>query len=220
MATLLRSRPPAVNGARPPAPPRPAGRRVQVPWLVLGLLLVAGSALGFATWAGGLDERVEVLVAARPLDAGATLGPGDLATASVGADASVALLGAEEADRVVGRRLVAPVAQGTLLQEGLLASGAAVAEGTAVVGLALAPGAVPTSTLGVGDRVAVVAGPGPEGRGGAEELATAEVFAVEDTGDGVGTRVVSLALPAADAPAVAGAADRVRLLLLGGEAGR
>ena len=85
------TRPPDVS-----APPAAAGvtrRRRQTPWIALGVLLMAGSILGFALWSAAQSTRTPVLVAAHDIDAGSILVESDLAVASIAADADVALLG-------------------------------------------------------------------------------------------------------------------------------
>lgn len=220
MATTLRPERQTANGRHPaPAGLRTAAaRRPQLPWVVLGVLVIAGAALGFGLWASRLGERQAVLVAARTVAPGAVIEPEDLAEAEVAGDGRLAFVPAASAASVVGRVAVIGLAEGSLVTPGALGDTAPVGPDEAVVGVALAPGAVPVPDLRVGDRVAVVevGVAGPEGSGGdGGQLAVAEVYALEPLADGA-TEVVSLLLAATEADAVAQAAggDRVRLVLL------
>ena len=70
------------NGAVPAtARARPAGRRRQVPLVVLGVLLVVGFALAFTDASLHLGSRQEVLVVDQPVAAGQMLKTGDLRAA-------------------------------------------------------------------------------------------------------------------------------------------
>ena len=71
----------ASNGARPAPAALAAGRRRQVPLVVVGVLLVIGCALAFADASLHLGSREEVLVVAQPLAAGQVLTAGDLRAA-------------------------------------------------------------------------------------------------------------------------------------------
>lgn len=193
-----------------------------MPWIVLGVLVVAGCALIAAVWAGRVAQRTPVLALARAVEAGQPLAPEDLRAVDLAIDGSLPFVPAAQASEVVGRSLSARLPAGTLLAPDLLTTGAGLAPGARVVGLALDPGEFPVSDLRPGDAVAVVrtpvadgatADPGP----GTVLLPSAAVHAVaplDETSPGL---LVSVVVGEADVGAVLGAAalDRVRLALAG-----
>ena len=152
---------PSIDGG-PPAgsrngttPGRHGGRRRQVPLVVVGVLLVAGCALGFADVSVGVAAHEEVLVVARPLAAGEVLRAADLRAArvSTGAGIGVVPVGAERS--MVGRPVALALVAGALLAPGDIGSGAAVGADADVVAVALKAGLFPPG-LAPGDRVQVV----------------------------------------------------------------
>ncbi len=146
----------ASNGARPAtARPRPAGRRRQVPLVVVGVLLVIGCALAFTDASLHLGSREEVLVVAQPLAAGQVLTPGDLRAAKVSTGSGLAPIPVTAESSVVGRSVAIPLVAGTLLTSGEVGSASPVGSGSDVVALALKAGSFPPD-LAAGDRVQVV----------------------------------------------------------------
>ena len=186
-------------------------RRVRLPELALGIVVVAGCALAAVLWQASSVEREPVLAIRQAVQRGETLTAEDLRVVYMSTDDPVRSLGESELSAVVGRVASADLAEGTLLSAGLFLDGSAVDAGDGVVGLALEPGQVPTAALRSGDLVNVVA-PG-DGTDGAVLAERAEVYAVEDL-PAEGRVFVSLALPEADANAVAAAADGSQLRLV------
>ena len=224
MATSLFTRQPATTPTPRPAV-RPVGLRTSVPrqrqtsWILLGVLLVFGAGLGVAWWSNGVTQRRTVLVAAHPIDAGATITRGDLREASINADTAVATLPTAAIDKVLGRVARGPIPDGTPLQEAMVNNTAAVPTGMVVVGAALAPGDYPTPNLRAGDTVQVVETTVGAPTGATSKvLATATVWAVDRT-DTAGDRKMFVSLVVADtqgaAVANAAATNRLRLLLAG-----
>ena len=193
-----------------------------MPWIVLGVLVIAGSALAFGVWSSGLGHRDLVVVAARHIDQGATLTAADFRTARVAFDGRVEAVPAARLQSLVGQVAATPVASGAVIHPSQVSDGPVVPEGEAVVGTALPPGAVPTEALRVGDRVQVVEVSAPnsrDGTPGGRVLVVAQVFSLRELDDASRTVVVSLRVPTAAAAGVADAAagNRVRLVLLGGK---
>ncbi len=146
----------ASNGARPAtARPRPAGRRRQVPLVVVGVLLVIGCALAFTDASLHLGSREEVLVVTHPLGVGQVLTPGDLRAVKVSTGSGLAPILVTEESSVVGRSLAVPLVAGSLLTSGEVGSASPVGSGSDVVALALKAGSFPPN-LAAGDRVQVV----------------------------------------------------------------
>lgn len=203
-------------------PPAGQARRPRLSWVALGLVvLLAAGLLGAVVMVRAAD-RQPVLVLAQPIQRGQQVTEGHLRTVGVASDGEVALLPAADRAAVVGRTAVASLPAGTLLSRDHLSSEPAVPEGWSVVGLALEAGQYPVGWLAAGDRVLVVRTPRPAGgplTGGstAEVLSgEAEVFAVEVLSDTSRALLVSVAVPEAVAPQVAGAAaeGRIRLVLV------
>lgn len=217
--TLTRLRPNRARGDGSTTPPAPR-RRVNVPWVVLGVLLVTGSGLAFVVLASHLSQRAAVLALAKPVAAGEVLTPAHLREARITTGA-VATIPARNRSQVVGRAAITALRAGTLLSHDLLASGLAVRPGRAIVGIALDPGELPVTTLRAGDRVLVVRVPPGDATapGDASEplLAwPAQVFDVRQAERASGmTSLVSLEVADGNAPGIAAAAatKRVRLVL-------
>jgi hypothetical protein len=103
-------------------------------------------------------EKVSALAVASKIDRGAVIERSDLRIVYVPADSDVARLDVDQIDRVVGRVALVDLPAGALLTPSLVADGATIGEGQAIVGLSLDPGAYPAMGLAPGDRVDVVRG--------------------------------------------------------------
>lgn len=200
----------------------PVKRRVRLPELAVGLVVVVGFALAAVLWQLNATQKEPVLAAARDLSRGDVLTARDLRVVYVSADDPIAHVGRDELARLVGRTVLSDVEAGALLTPAMTADGSALAPGEGVVGLSLEPGQVPTTRLRPGDLVNVVAAPSagtePAAQAQADEVLVerAEVFAVEEL-TASGRFFVSLKAPERDANRVAAAAERgkVRLVMVG-----
>lgn len=212
MATVTRE--PTVGAT---GPPTTGLRRVRVPQLTVGLLLVAGAALAFVLWNAASVNRVAVLALAGDVTRGQVLAAEDLQVVQVGTDDGVAMTPADQVDRLIGGAVVADLPAGTLLVEEHLAVASALLPGSGVVGLALSPGQYPTPHLRVGDLVNVVATSADRPTGDLL-VEAAEVVWVEPAGM-QGQRFISLLAGEELAGHVAAAAARaeVRLVLVARE---
>ena len=164
-------------------------RRIHVPTVLAGLLLVIGSALAFGVIARGLAEQRPVLVLSRPVPRGAVLTDADLAIAQIGADAGIRTTPPDARDRLTGRTLLTALPAGSALTADLVADAAVdVGTETRTVGLLLEPGGYPVDTLAPGDVVTVVS---TDSRGSVlDDHAT--VLASDPVVDGSATRLVSV----------------------------
>lgn len=189
-------------------------RRVRIVWLLAGVLLIAGSALGFGVLAQQLAERRPVVVLSRPLPRGSVVAPADLAVAQVAADPGVALVPAGDSGELVGRVLLTSLPAGALVTTDLLGPpGLAFDTGSRTVGLELEPGGYPTPALAAGDPVSVVL----TTDSGTVLTDDAVVLDFAPAIEGASTMLVSIVVDAASAPRIAAAAaqDQARLLLHG-----
>jgi hypothetical protein len=223
MATRQATRPQQRNGTAPTNGLR-AGtvqRQRNVPWMVLGVILVIGGALVFAAVAVSLGGRQSVLAMAGPVPAGQVVRDADLVEVSMASDGGLRAIAASDRDTVVGQTAALDLIEGTLVTRDHLGAGSGPGEGKAVIGLALEPGQVPSSELAPGDRVDVLdtgTAPASGQRSEPRVLAGARVSEVErvETGASTGDVVVSLVVDDVQAPdiAAAHADDRVTLVLV------
>lgn len=206
------------------------GRR-RLPLTATGVFLLLMSALVGGLVFARAGGREPVLVAARDIAAGQTIGGGDVRVARVGLGDGVVAVPAGSVSRVVGKVAQAPIAAGSVLSFGQVGDRVVLPAGRSVVGVLLGPGALPVPDVAPSDRVQVVVTPSHNGADDAGvtagPLGDAVVWRVWDPSavsrDGntnvvASGTVVSLLIDAKQAASVASAAasDRIRLVLLGG----
>lgn len=171
--------------------------------------------------AAGLGPPVPVVVAARPLGAGAALAARDVAVRSVPARYAPAGAAADPAE-VLGGRLAVPVSAGApvsalLLEPDRPVAGVPVRRGERVAELVAAGSA---DVLAAGTRVDVVVTPDRGGRAGATRVALQDVEVLaaqpaEADARGSGPRVAArLRVTVAQAVALAAAQDSAREIRL------
>ena len=224
--TSVRAAPPATPDgtglvfAGPPPPPR---RPRNLGGAVLGLLLVLFCATTVAVITSNAGHRRPVVVVARTVKMGATIGTGDLAEARVAADPSVHAIAASELGHLVGRVAAVTLVNGTLVTPAELETGPFVAAGSSVVGLNVKLGFAPAGLRPGAPVRLVLAQPATSSASAvapsspAVLAGQATVFDVTSTPDGQG-QIVSVVVDDASAPAVAaaGAMGTVSVILLGG----
>lgn len=208
-----------------------AGRRRQLPVVVVGVLLVVGCALAFADASLRTGGGTEVLVVARPVAAGQVVTPADLRAVHLSARGALSTVPAGDEQSVVGRPAAEPLAAGAVLTQADVGSGSAVGAGSDVVAVALKPGAYPPD-LAPGDRVQVVpvssssgaaspgTGSGAGSLGGSQTVGpvSVTVLAVQQPSATSGSpAVLSLEVARSDAASVASlaAAGEVALVQIG-----
>ena len=198
-----------------------ASRRQRgLPWVAMGVLMMAMSILGFALWSMQQASRSPILVAKNGIDAGAVIQQSDVRLVSVGADEGLAVMGRTRLDVVVGSVARAPIPEGTPFSEALLLTEADQVEaGTAVVGASLEPGEYPTPYIGPGDRVGLISVSSGSGASSDEvvDLGEGVVLGAKALDEFADTRLfVSMVVPAESAASVADAASgrRLRLVIL------
>ncbi len=201
-------------------------RRRSLPWLMLGVLLVAGCALAFAVTSLRLSGRQPVLALARSVPAGHVLTSGDLQVVNVAADSNLALIPASSESSVLGQPAALPLVAGSLLTTAEVGTDRIPPAGWAVVGVALKAGQYPPE-VSPGDRVMIVTTAGTGTTGGTGPIGTAPPTTATVVGvqvapvDSSAATVVSLQVPEADSAAVAAAASNgaVSLVLVSGRGG-
>jgi len=191
--------------------PAPGPRRIRVPELALGVVLVGVFALGAVLWQSSNNRRVAVAVLAAPVSAGDVIEETDLRPAEVVLGDGVAAVAWEARQQLVGRTAAAALPAATVLVPGLVVDEPVLAAGEALAGLKLDDGAYPAGSLRPGDAVAVVRAARPEGGEGVTVAANASVWDVTEMADEAGVLVV-LRLTEPDAAAVSAVADQVRVV--------
>lgn len=190
-------------------------------WVLLGVVMVGLAALLGAYVFSTTSKTVSVLVAARDLSPGDIVTVTDLQVEDIGRSDVLRTIAPAEQNLIVGQAARGPIPRGTLLNTALFASrDHVIPTGFVVVGVAMEPGAVPVSSMAVGDRVEILvtaksqsteASPAPV----AVVVTPAIVWSAGSTGQGANTakQVVSLLVPAEMQASVAQAASEGRLRL-------
>lgn len=208
------------NGHGPPV--RLSGPRSRrIPWVVLSVVLVAVGALLAGLLVQSAGDRVAVLVAARDIAPGQTVGEGDVRVVEVAVDGTASVVRADRRGEVVGKTATGRIPAGALLASGQFTGDALLRAGTVVVGALLGPGELPVPGLRPGDEVALYAVSGPQGTARPSDAGTAVVYATAPTAQ-QGSLFVSLVVDADDAREVTDIASqgRLRLVLLAAEDSR
>ncbi|GAA1291633.1 SAF domain-containing protein [Saccharothrix xinjiangensis] len=141
---------------------RTTNRRRNLPYLLLGVLLVLVCVGGFVLISLNSGDRRPVLALARDVSVGQVLTAQDLRQVNVAVDPGVAVVGADQAATVVGRPLATSLSTGALLTPNSVGGAAVPTSGQAVAALALKPGQFPHE-VAAGARVSMVFVPGQAG---------------------------------------------------------
>jgi hypothetical protein len=198
-----------------PTANRPKGYAALAVMLIVGL-----AALGYWLYARA-GAKVPVLVAARTIPAGHVITSADLTTVDV-AGAVTAVAGGHRAE-VVGHTAAVTIVARTPVQLAMLSSQPPLPSSQALVGVAEAPGQVPSSGLAPGDVVEVLRLPAKTA--GVSSLpspvmATAAVFDVQANPAVAGGELLTLLAPKTAAAPITAASDAglVALVKVGGPA--
>ena len=140
-----------------------SGRRRSWSAVTLSALLVVASGLAVAAWGLHAGQKESVVTVRGDLVEGHVIERSDLASASVaGVGDSIPLA---QIDTVVGKTTTVDLVAGQILTGAAITSSTMPAPGQAMVGLSLDPTRVPVLGLAAGDRVDVIAVPGPQDAG-------------------------------------------------------
>lgn len=193
-----------------------ARSKVRAQWLVLAAALTVLAGVVVAWALSRAAARIDVVAAARPVAAGAEIVSDDLIVVAVAADGVTGLVPATHRNELVGRVAAVSVEAGSLVVASMLRAGAEVRQGEHAVGALLRLGRLP-ERLGVASTALAVSIDITDATTGEPVPRPAPVpvrvvtAARLDTGE---TSLV-LAVPAADAPAVARLAATDQLVLVG-----
>lgn len=188
-------------------------RRVRVPELAAGLVIIAVCVLVALLWSRSLTTMSTVTVARRDLSRGDVISADDLVVAEIRGGDSLGLVSGDRMGDLIGRVALVDLAANAPIVAAMLGEMAPMSPDEALVGVALDIGHAPVD-LAVGDTVRVVVVNDPTGLNARPPRllpGTALVRAL-DPGDEFEPRaVVTLGLPMDAAADVAAAAD-VRLV--------
>ena len=186
---------PAPAQAGPRVGPPPKLRRRPALVAAAAAAICAGALLAGWAWTA-TSGTVSVLAARTSIERGAMITDTDLFTVQVSADPALHPVPASQAADVVGRRTASDIAAGTLVTLDQVTGAVLPPAGESVVGVGLPAAAMPGEPLLVGDRVRIVATPGPSGEVTAGEQVTiaATVVGVR-VNDENGQNVVSVQVP-------------------------
>lgn len=162
-----------------------------------------------AAWAwSATSSTVSVLAARTNVQRGAVISEGNLMTVSINADPALRPVPASDVAAIVGQRATADIAAGTLVSRSQVAATVLPAAGMSLVGIGLPTTSMPGEPLQPGDAVRVVATPGEQGdlSDGPLPATPATVVSV-DADEVTGTRIVTVAVPQADAATLAARAS-------------
>jgi hypothetical protein len=168
--------------------------------------------VGFGAWGywlyGQAGAKVPVLIAAHEIPAGHVVARSDLSTLSVAG--GVTAVAADHLSEVVGRTAAVEILPGTPVQLAMVTAGSSLSPSQVLVGVAEAPGQVPSSGLVPGDRVEVLGLP-PKTAGNASVrspvLATATVYDARANPAVEGGTLLTLLAPRAAAVPITAASD-------------
>ena len=231
MATTTMTKPTTTNP--PPVLDLAPGRnqRSRAPQLILGLLVIAVSALVSVWLFAAATEADSVLAIRSGVSRGDVIELDDLMVVDIATDDPIATVGKLEAEVIVGRVAVTDMAAGSLVTADQFTDADLVGVGEGVVGLELDAGLLPSLRVLPGTTVSVVLTP----KGGSAEaligggisevteVLVDRALVIEASPVGTqGRQFVALLMGEADASLVAGAgaAGRVALVQVGGEEGQ
>lgn len=156
--------PPA--GAEPEQPAIPAvatttpiRQRRRPAFIALGVALIVVCALGAFWLVDRLSTTTQVVVAASDVPQGQTLTAEDLTIADVSVPDGVATIPAGELNTLVGQRAVGPLEEGAMLTPGDVSPAAFPAAGSAVVGIRVSAGQIPSNDVDPGDPIQIIGTP-------------------------------------------------------------
>lgn len=206
--------PPRHDGQRPPrlrapspstqATARHRGR------IGAGAVLLTISAILAVLVYGNLGDRSAVLAAAAEIRPGQMIEESDVKVVRVAADPDVATVPASRRADIVGKRAAVGLTPGSLLAPESVTAGPGIPAGNTIIGAVVKPGQYPIG-LREGDEIVVlVVSEGSENSSGVEAVAI--IVSVSSRSGPEGT-AIALAVPSANASALARAGAQGRLIL-------
>ena len=192
-----------------------ARRRHNRTRIIIGLLVSAVAIYGIAAKFREAGDRISVLVVAREVPEGSVIQAADLREALLSPDDRLRTVLASQRSQFVGKVAAVDLLPGTNVTEASIAKGPVVGPEQVVVGATLRPGRFPAE-LRTGDAVRLLRVPvRSENATGTVVAARAVVRRVVKNDEGLGTTDVALIVQSTEHEAVAGAAARDELVIVG-----
>jgi hypothetical protein len=181
-------------------------------------VVLAGALLGALAMGSGRNSH-HILVAAHPIAAGDVMAAVDVRVVEVSGVPKFKFTPPSAIARVVDRVASMPLAAGVVITDDQFRVRQSAPKGSALVGVVLAPGALPTPDLRFGDAVQVMVSAAPNAviDNPARVVTDATVWKVWPAGNsGSSTRTVTLAIPVDKVPEVGDAAAKnvIRLVVV------
>ncbi len=190
-------------------------RRVRPGLLGLAVLLIALGGLGAAFAVTSVRATGSYLAVARPVEVGREISAADLVTVQVAGGQGLRPVPAGRLDEVVGKRAAVALLPGTLLTLGQVTDEPLLGPGQQQIALGLKTAQVPARELHPGDKVLLVST--PDNNADADTAAAGTRFAatvIDMVSPGNDDKVLYLALPTRDVPAVVALAAQERLAVV------
>jgi hypothetical protein len=159
MATVLdRSSPESYSTTRPKVALRlpTSGRHRRVALTLASVVVIAISIASFADIYSSGNHQTSVLMVTSTIPQGQPVEAGQLGQVAISVSGGIAPIPVSDASELSGKRAAVTIPAGSLLTAGDVTDAAAIADGDAVVGLALKAGQVPSAGVDPGDRVMIV----------------------------------------------------------------
>jgi Flp pilus assembly protein CpaB len=192
---------------------RPKGYAALAVALIIGL-----GALGyyFYTSAG---SKTPVVIATRDIPVGHVISRADLSTVEVAG--GVTAVAGDHLSSLIGQHAAVEILPNTLVQRAMVTSGSTLTAGEGLVGVAAAPGQIPSSGLNPGDKVEVLQlpqkGVTPSSGSSAPSpvlVPAATVYDVRVNPTSSGGMLLTLIVPSGDAFGVAQASNAAQIALV------
>ncbi|KOX15139.1 flagellar basal body P-ring biosynthesis protein FlgA [Micromonospora sp. NRRL B-16802] len=207
------------NGAgqvdAPVSPPKVVRqRRVRPGLLGLAVLLIALGGLGAAFAVTSVRATGSYLAVARPVEVGREISAADLITVQVAGGQGLDPVPAARLNEVVGKRAAVALLPGTLLTLGQVTDAPLLGPGQQQIALGLKPAQVPARELHPGDKVLLVSTPDDNATGATATGTRFAATVIDMVSPTDNERVLYLALPVRDVPAVVALAAQERLAVV------
>ena len=192
-----------------------ARRRRNRTRIIVGSLITVLAVYGIAAKFNEVNDGVSILVVARPVSEGSTIQQADLREAVVSLDGRLSAVPASERSRFVGKVAAVDLLPGTNVTEASISTGPVVGASQLLVGATLRQGRFPAA-LRSGESVRLLRVPArADSAVGVVVAQRALVREVAKKDDGLGTTDVALIVEGTEYEAVAAAAARDELVLVG-----
>ncbi|WCN81745.1 SAF domain-containing protein [Micromonospora sp. LH3U1] len=200
----------------PVSPPKVVRqRRVRPGLLGLAVLLIALGGLGAAFAVTSVRATGSYLAVARPVEVGREISSADLVTVQVAGGQGLRPVPAGRLDEVIGKRAAVALVPGTLLTLGQVTDDPLLGPGQQQIALGLKTAQVPARELHPGDKVLLVSTPDDNAPDAAAAAGTRfSAIVIDMVSPANDDKVLYLALPTRDVPAVVALAAQERIAVV------